>query len=44
MSDYEEYLKKYARDHKISVEEAESHLIVKIIKRFYEESDNASTV
>lgn len=38
MSDYEEYLEKYATKHKITIEEAESHLIVKIIKRFYEES------
>lgn len=44
MSDYEEYLKKYARDHKISVEEAETHALVQETKKYYEESDNASTV
>lgn len=44
MTKYEEYLEKYATKHKITIEEAESHLIVKIVKKFYEESDNARTV
>ena len=43
MSDYEEYLKKYARDHNITIEEAETHALVKEAKTYYEESDNYAT-
>lgn len=38
MSDYEEYLERYCRKHKITKEEAESHALVKEIKKYYEES------
>lgn len=43
MSDYEDYVKKYARDLRISVEEAEAHALVLETKKYYEESDNYAT-
>ena len=39
MSDYTEYVKKYARDHEILEEEAETHLMVKGYKDYIKERD-----
>ena len=35
---FEEYLEKYCRKHKCSKEEAEKHLLVKDVKKYYEDS------
>lgn len=37
--DYEEYLKKYAKDHDLNEEEAEKHLIVGKYKEYLVERD-----
>lgn len=37
MTDYEIYLEKYMTKHELTKEEAENHLIVKIVKKYYEE-------
>lgn len=36
--DYEEYLERYCKQHKISKEEAEKHALVKETKKYYEDS------
>lgn len=40
MTDYEIYLEKYATKHEITKEEAESHYIVREVKKYYEELQN----
>jgi len=37
MNDYQEYLEKYARDHNLTVEEAEKHELMIYVKRYYQE-------
>lgn len=37
MSDYMQYVEKFARDRCITPEEAEEHYIVKLVKRYYED-------
>lgn len=40
MADYEEYVKKYARDRGITEAEAESHALVKEVKHYYKEKES----
>ena len=35
--DYETYLKRYCRNYGITKEEAEKHLVVRTVKRYYED-------
>lgn len=42
MSDYEQYLEKYCKKHKISKEEAEKHALVKEVKKQYENNDTST--
>lgn len=35
--DYEHYLERYARDHKLTKDEAEQHAMVKLVKEYYEQ-------
>ena len=44
MTDYEEYLKRYAKAREISEAEAEQHLIVKEVKKHYGEDVSKSDV
>lgn len=39
MIDYEDYVVKYCKKHRISKEEAEKHMIVKLMKQYYGERD-----
>ena len=36
MNEFEEYVKKYAQKHGITVEEAKNHAIVQIVQKTYE--------
>lgn len=42
MDNYHEYLRKYAKKHGISEEEAEQHVIVKEAKAQYEKKDTTT--
>lgn len=44
MTDYEIYVEKYATIYKITKAEAETHAIVKEVKKYYEESNNAKAI
>lgn len=44
MTDYEIYVEKYATEFEITKAEAETHAIVKIVKKYYEELNNAKTI
>lgn len=43
-SDYEIYLKRYCEKRRLPKEVAESHALVKEVKKFYEESNHARTI
>ena len=40
MSDYEEYVEKYAKQNEISIEEAKQEALVKSVKHYYENRDD----
>lgn len=40
MDNYAQYLRHYAHQHGITIEEAESHSIVKEVKKYYEEKED----
>ena len=44
MSDFEEYVQRYAKFYHISIEEAKTHAIVKEVKRHYEGSNKLDNV
>ena len=37
MDKYLDYLQRYCTKHNLTVEEAEKHLVVKLVKKYYEE-------
>ena len=39
MSDYEEYLERYAKSREIPKEVAETHVTVRLVKEFYEKGE-----
>lgn len=41
MSDFEEYVQRYAKFYHISIEEAKTHAIVQEVKRHYEGNDKS---
>lgn len=40
MGNYDDYVKRYAEEHEISIEEAETHALIKEVKKFYEQGDS----
>ena len=44
MKDFEEYVTKYAEEHKISVEEAKQHAMVKEVEKYFKDKNKNSIV
>ena len=40
MDNYDDYIKRYAEQHGITIEEAETHALVQEVKKFYKEGQN----